>query len=241
MKWLMAVICLLLGCVSATAQTTFQEQAARLQNINAFLLDFRPASAPLRDEDGRLDLSFDFNLQPSINSRVGNKDEPVDTPSVVPKLRGRYLFGSGFMVGGAIAPGIEYQDYEADFYSVEVGYRFGLLGLDWGLRFSHSDGDVEGAITDNEIDDLFTFTNTGGELSVGMSFGAWHPYAFAGGIDTDTELDIQSDGAHLENTESTYYGGLGVTYEWQRLAFTFEQNITDDYLKNIILGVSYRF
>lgn len=236
------LLLLLLPCSGFLfGQTTFQEQAARLQNINAHLLDFRPATAPVQFDKNTLELSFDLNLQPSINARVGNKDEPLDPPSVVPKVRGRYVLRNGFYVGGAIAPGIEFQDYDAEYFSAELGYRFSLAGFDAGLRASYSDGDVTGPITEKETDDLFKFTNMGADFSLGKTFNALHAYVFGGYTSIETELDITADGVHLENDDSTYYGGAGVTYDIGSFGITVEQNFSDDYLANLIMGLGYRF
>ena len=221
-------------------QTTFQEQANRLQNINAYLLDLRPAGFPLVPERNRLELVFDLNPQPTINTRVGNKDEPVDPPSVVPKLRGRYYFGKGFMLGGSFAPGIEFEDYKAETIALELAYRKQLLGLNFSLRASYGDGNVKGPITEPGAEDDFEFRNTGLDLSVGKGFEHWQVYGFVGGNDIETSLDIQVDGVHLDNEDSTLYLGAGVAYLWDHWGVTLEQNLTDDYLQHLILSISYR-
>lgn len=236
---LISAIWLLPGCF-LLGQTTFQEQAARLQNINAYLLDFRPASAPWLPQENTLEFVFDLNPQPTIDTRVGNKDEPVDPPSLVPKLRARYLWSSGLAVGAAYAPGIELQDYEADFYSLELGYRFELFTLGWALRASYTDGDVTGPITEPNVNDFFEFKNKGVDLSGGKAFGQLYAYGFLGRVDTETSLDIEVDGVHLDNEDDALYGGLGATWTWRSFGFTLEQNFSDDYLKNLILSVSYR-
>jgi hypothetical protein len=221
-------------------QTTFQEQAARLQNINAYLLDFRPAGAPWLPEENTFEVVFDLNPQPTIDTRVGTKDEPIDPPSLVPKLRARYLWSSGLMVGAAYAPGIELEDYEADFISLELGYRFELFSCGWAVRASYSDGDVTGPITEPNVKDFFEYKNQGFDLSGGKSFGALYAYGFLGRVETETSLDIEIDGVHLDNEDDALYGGLGATWSWRSFGFTLEQNFTDDYLKNLILSVSYR-
>jgi hypothetical protein len=235
-------LCLL--CLPLVAQdggTTFQEQNARLQNINAFLLDFRPNAPPRRPEKSELSFILDVNPQPSINFRVGRKEEPIDPPSVVPKLRARYEHRSGLMVGAAFAPGIEFEDYEAEYISVEAGYRMNFGKWVAGLRASYSDGDVTGAITNVEIDDDFTFENLGADLSLGRTWNAFQLYGFVGYNDIETTLLINEDGAFLRNAEDTYYGGLGVGYAWKKLHFNLEQNFTDDYLAHVTLSVAYRF
>ncbi len=232
---------LLVSPLAVLADTTFQEQAARLQNINAYLLDLRPAGAPYAPRIGRLEFSLDINPQPTIDTRVGLKDEPIDPPSIVPKVRARYQGGGGWFIGGAYAPGIEFQDYEAEYLSLEAGFRFRFRGLSFGIRGSYSDGDITGPITEPNVDDFFDFTNQGLDLSLGKTFGRLAVYGFIGANDIETSLEIEVDGAFLENSDDTYYAGFGVGYEWRRFRFNFEQNFTDDYLKHLIFSLGYRF
>ena len=237
----LACLLLILFPLFLSAQTTFQEQADRLQNINAFLLDFRPGTAPVEVDEGRLELAFELAPQPSVNTKVGNKDEPVDPPSIVPRFRGRYVSAGGLVIGGTATPGIEFMDYKAETLSFELGYRFSLASFGFQVRASYSDGDVEGPITEKGVKDQFTFTNNSFDLAIVKSFGRFHYYGFLGYIDVETELEIISDGVHLTNTEDSYYGGLGVTWDWRTLGFTLEQNFTDDYLQNVMLSAAYRF
>ncbi len=241
MKRLLPLL-MLLWCAALSAQTTFQEQTARLMNINAFLQDLRPATAPSPVTSSRLELAFELYPQPDLDTRIGRKDEPVDPPEVVPRLRLRYLWQSGLFAGGTVVPGIEYEGYDADTYAVELGYRF--RASNWGLqlRTSYGDGDILGPITETDAEDDFTYTNTGADIAASRSLSEnLHIYGFGGWISADTDLLVASDGAFLEHEESTYYGGLGLTYDWQRLSFTFEQNFTDDYLASLILSATYRF
>lgn len=239
MRWM--VFGFLLSLSGLLGQTTFQEQADRLQNINAYLLDFRPAAAPDVVEKLSFEGSFDLYPQPSINTRIGAKDEPLDPPSVVPKLRGRILLPQGWMLGGTYVPGITFQDYTADYVSLELGYRMRVRGWDFGLRASYGDGDVEGPITENEAKDEFTFTNVGFDFSIGKQFGQFKPYVFLGQNDIETELLIEEDGALLDNEDDAPYAGLGVTYIHGAWRLNFEQNFTDDYLAFISASVGYRF
>jgi len=242
MKILQRIILMHLAVGMCMGQgTTFQEQAERLQNINAFLLDFRPNAAPIPAERSHLEAILDINPQPTINTRIGRKDEPVDPPSVVPKLRGRYLFSNGLFLGAAFAPGIEFQDYTAEYISAELGYRFQLNSWGLGLRASFTDGDLEGPITETDVEDMFTFTNYGGDLSLGHSLGPVYLYGFGGWNDVDTTLDIEEDGARLSFTDNTYYYGGGVSYSHGRWRLNLEQNVTDDYLQHLTLSLSFRF
>lgn len=221
--------------------TTFQEQAERLQNINAFLLDFRPNTPPIPIDKSHFEAIFDINPQPTINTRIGRKEEPIDPPAVVPKLRGRYLFASGLVIGAAFAPGVEFEDYEAEYISLELGYRFKLASWGLGLRASYTDGELEGPITQLNTKDMFTFTNIGADLSIGHGLGPVYLYGFSGWNDIETTLNVVSDGVQLAFTGDTYYYGGGISYMRGRWRVNLEQNVTDDYLQHVTLSLTFRF
>ena len=222
------------------AQTTFQEQTARLQNINAYLLDLRPQAAPGSGSSHWL-LSFELTPQPDVDTRVGNKDEPIDPPSVVPRVRLRYRTNMGLFVGATYVPGLEFQDYEADYYALELGWgrRLGPWAL--ALRGSIGDGDVTGPITEEGVEDFFTFENNGVDLSLGRRVGPVRLYGFAGRGATETSLEVQSDGVRLAQDDDTAYGGLGLSWRLHKWELVLEQNFTDDYLKHVTASVGYRF
>jgi hypothetical protein len=228
-------------CLGAMAQTTFQEQAARLQNINAYLLDFRLGAIPDNPDRLTFDLMFEGIPQPSVDSQVGRKEEEIDPPSVVPRLRGRVLLGSGFFAGATYVPGIEYEGYEADYIGLELGRIFSFLGFDWVTRVSHTDGDVLGPVTDRDLDDDFTFSNLGADLTAAIPLWRFQAYGFVGFNDIETTLEVTSDGAFLENEDETAYYGLGLVYRQRAWTFGVEQNFTDDYLQHFSLSAGYRF
>ena len=236
-----AVLLILLGSLSfVMGQTTFTEQAARLQNINAYLLDLRPVSDPARPDRSQIELGLDITPQPDIDTTIGRKEEPLDPPSAVPRLRLRYLSQSGFFAGGTYVPGLEFQDYEADYWAAELGYRFRFRQLHAAVRVSAGDGDVTGPITENDASDFFQFSSRGADISAGIPFRSFHFYGFAGAADIETELDIEADGVNLDNEDDAIYGGLGVSWRGKRWGVTIEQNATDSYLKHIVLNLSYR-
>jgi len=232
---------LFLSASVALGQTTFQEQAYRLMSINAFLQDLRPGTAPTAVTRNRFEAAFELYPQPSLDTRIGRKDEPIDPPEVVPRLRLRYLMRSGLFFGGTAVPGIEFEGYDADTYAIEVGIRFAVAAFDWQVRASGGDGDILGPITETDGDDDFSFTNTAADLSVSRSFGNLSVYGFGGVIRAETELEVAADGAFLEHDESTHYAGLGLTYRWWRLDLNLEQNFTDDYLASVVVSAAYRF
>ncbi len=229
-----------LSCL-AYSQATFQEQAQRLQNIFGYLIDFRAAAAPTVFDKTTLEVVLDLTPQPSIDTRVGIKEEDVEPPEVVPKLRGRIHLKNGLMLGGAYAPGLDFEGYKAEFVAVELGWRKSFGAWSGGIRGSYIDGDVEGPITEVDLDDLFTFTNMGVDVSVARTWNAWTGYGFVGINDIETELDVAIDGVHLVNDDDAVYGGLGIQWASKRWAFTLEQHATDDYLQHLIVSVAFRF
>jgi len=240
---LLPLIATVFSAALAGDGATFQEQSARLQNINAYLLDFRPAGPPVRVAVNGLELALDATPQPTLDTRVGRKDEPLDPPSIAPKLRVRWLHRSGFFAGAAYAPGVAFQDYDAEYLSLEAGFRFRMANLELGLRASYSDGDVTGPITETNAEDFFVFENRGVDLSAGLPVLARaRAYLFLGYNDIETGLEVASDGAFLANADETAYGGAGFSYRaTRRLFLNVEQNVTDSYLRHLVLSASYRF
>lgn len=212
-----------------------------MQNINAWLLDYRPASAPNRSERSHFQISLDIIPQPDVDSRIGDKQEPIDPPDVVPRLRLGMQFKNGLVIGGTFVPELEYEDYQTEQISLDLGYRFKWRRYHLAVRASFSDGEVDGPITDADTEDHFTFSNKGLDLSMGRMFGRFHLYGFLGAGDTETTLDVKADGSNLENSDTAIYGGLGVSLQYRKFTFTLEQNATDDYLKHLIFNAGYRF
>lgn len=223
------------------AQTTFQEQARRLQNINAYLLDFRAATPPAEADHRHWEAVFDVYPQPNVDAQVGRKNEPLDPPSWVPKLRMRYVFSSGFHLGAAYAPGIAFEGYEADYWSVELGQRFAWRAWRFGVRASYSDGDVTGPITEVDAADFFRFENRGIDLSIARVIGAFHVYALAGANEIDTSVRVEADGARITNDDEAPYAGIGIAWDRGPWRLVLEQHATDDYLQHLILSAAYRF
>ena len=237
----MCPVFLMIASFAAFSQTTFEEQAARLQDINAFLLDMRPGTAPVKPDRISFSATLDLTPQPDLDTRVGNKDEKVDPPSVVPRLRLRMESPFGLFVGGTYVPGMELDGYEADYYGLEAGYRFKISNLHGQLRGAYLDGDVTGPVTEEESDDFFTFQSSGFDFSLGYIRKAFCFYGFAGHGSVDTTLDIQSDGVRLTNDNQEMYGGLGINWRHNRWELTLEQNVTGDFLRHLVLSVGYRF
>lgn len=237
MKRLIIMLCF---APSLWSQTTFQEQAERLINIQSFLFDFRPAAGPRYSPEVQYELVLDLYPQPDLDTQIGNKDEPIDPPSWVPKLRARRVH-RGFMVGLAFAPGIEFEGYKTEFLSAEAGFRKERNNWTRGIRISYTRGTIEGPVTDPDTDDEMDLQNWGLDFSLGKEIGNFNFYGFLGWNALDSVLDVSLDGAQLSSDEGTYYGGLGCGYTWNRWHLNLEQNATDDYLRNMTLSLTRRF
>jgi hypothetical protein len=241
LAWLSAWTALWMLMSPAAAQdgVTFQQQAERLQNINAYLLDFRADASPR--PDAGLWAQLDLTPQPSVDNTVGRKEEPLDPPSVAPRVRILYALSSGWFAGAAYSPGVEFEGYEAEYLSVEAGYRARIGDWFFGARASFTDGDVTGPITESGVEDDFAFETFSGDLALGRDWGAFTPYVFAGATSNETALEIESDGALLRGDDATHYGGLGLTWRFRTWRFGVQQQITDDYLRHIVASAAYRF
>ena len=229
------------GSPTAAGAVTFDEQAERLQFIYSFLLDYRPAQAPVISRNGSLEAALDFIPLPSIDSRVGGKDEPVDPPPIIPRPRLRYHSQGGAMLGVSYTPPLEVSGYEAALAAVEAGLRFPLGNWRLGLRAFLLDGEVDGPITDPVVNDKFELTNLGADAVFGLQLGFWLPYVGAGSGKTRSTMTIRSDGVMLE-TDSTYsYLLAGLTVDVGALRLTFEQNRSESVLDHFTFSVSLLF
>jgi hypothetical protein len=236
------LLVLLAGLPAHSAKAvTFPEQAERLQLIYGFLLDFRPVQGPLIVERPELELEIDLTAVPSIDNRVGGKEEPVEPPALIPRPRLRYHSGGGWMVGASYTPSARVSGYQAALAAVEAQYRAAAGVLRFGLRVFATDGEVEGPVTDPAQDDLFELTNRGGDLLIGARLGAWLPYLGGGGGNSESMLTIRSDGVQLEVDTSYTYALAGITLDGGGFRITLEQYRTESYLDNFTLGLSLAF
>ena len=237
---LLVWVTLPLGARPARA-VTYLEQAERLQLINAYLLDLRPAGAPLLPERSVIELQLEAIPQPSIDTRVGSKKEPVDSPPVTPRVRAKYIAAWGLMAGITASPPIPVMGFSAPWVGGELGWRFRLAPLHGELRGYALTARITGPITEKGAKDEFDMTNTGADVRLGLALGPLMPYAGVGTGHTDSTLTIDSDGAQLDASADYQYWMAGITYHRAPLLFTFEQNRTEDFLSHYILAVAVRF
>ena len=239
--WLASLLLLGLLCADRAQAVTFLEQAERLQVINAFLLDLRPGQAPVPVTAPTLDLGVELLPPPSINPKGGSKEEPIDTPPVVPRVRVRFLWPWGLMLGATANPPVPVLGFTATWLGAEAGLRTALGPLHGELRLFTMQATVLGPITEREAQDEFRMANRGSDVRLGAVLGPVSAYAGVGRGSTDTELHVEADGALLTASQDYGYWLAGVSAELAGWLLTFEQNRTEDFLYHFLLGASLRF
>lgn len=237
---------LLTGILSLTASSasavTSEEQADRIQQVYAFILDFRSNAAPLPEESGTFVLQADALLMPEIDNRVGAKSEPVDTLPLVPRLRGRYHLPWGLALGVAGSPGIPTGSQTATFAQGELGWRGQTGNLLVGARASLSSWKIVGAMTTKEYDDTFEIQQNNMDLRLGWNLGGWIPYAGYGSGNQDLSLLIGEDDVLLRLPDQSFsYQFVGLELRWSEWDFVVEQHQTEDFLQHIQFSVKRRF
>jgi hypothetical protein len=238
--FLFALGLLLLAARPASA-VTYLEQTERLQLINAFLLDYRPAAAPLLPQKSIIEVQGELIPMPVINNKVGAKNEPDNAPPVIPRARVRYVGSWGLMLGATGAPDVKVQGFSAPALGAEAGIRFALGGVHGELRAFTLSSVVTGPITESGASDEFDVTNSGADLRLGLAMGSLMPYLGSGKGHTKSTLTVASDGAQLDAGADYQYVFGGLSYYLGALAFTYEQHRTEDFLDHFILAVSVRF
>lgn len=236
---IVCVLFLLLALSSTAGAVTFIQQANRLQLIYAALLDFRPGQSPNPVERSAWSLAFELIPMPEVDTRIGAKDEPIDSPPFVPRLRLRWVARWGLLLGISLNPDLEVQNYSAPWTAFELGLRGTVGGLGVELRAHTIDGVVEGPITDSETKDRFEFENRGVDLRVGLPLGRWSVYGGGGKSGTVSALLVASDGARIALDDEFTYLLAGIEFRGEDWTFTLEQNRTGDYLYHVILSLSF--
>lgn len=238
---------------SAAHAVTFIEQAQRLERIYAALLDFRPGAPPYAAADNAHPWEGIVELipVPPIDNQVGAKKEPVNAPPAIPRVRLHYdrAFGpflgadaTGAMAGITMSLPVPVMGYTATWLGGE-----GALTARWdpilvSLRAFALTGLVTGPITSGGAQDEFRFTTGGADVRVGMALGAWRAYGGYGVGRLETMLTVVEDGSRIRDDGSYAYLLAGGAYQWnEHLLITLEQESTENYLRHVILGASWRF
>jgi hypothetical protein len=240
-----AALLFALGVVLLAARpalaVTYLEQAERLQLINAFLLDNRPAGAPRLPEKSLFDLQVELIPLPAIDNRVGSKNEPDNAPPASARARLRYVASWGLMLGVMGTPDVKVRGFSAPALGGEAGLRFALGRIQGELRAFTVSSVVTGPITESGASDQFDVTNRGADFRLGLAIGPVMPYLGTGKGHTASTLTVDSDGAQLVADADYRYVFGGLTYDWGPLTFTYEQHRTEDFLDHYILAASVRF
>lgn len=239
--WAMGLALVMSVWAAPARAVTFDEQAQRLQLIYAYLLDFRPVQGPVLSRGNRIELALELTPSPSIDNRVGAKDEPVHSPALIPRPRARFHSATGVVLGAAYTPPVEVSGYEVSLGALEAGYRFPLGNWRAGLRAYAMDGEVAGPVTEADSADDFQLTNAGVDALAGLQVGFWLPYVGVGRAKTRSTLTIQSDGVTLEARRSYTYLLAGLSGDMDNLRFTVEQSRTDSVLDHFTISFSWMF
>jgi hypothetical protein len=249
----LALVAMMAACGAAgVGAVTFIEQAQRLERINAALLDLRPGAPPYVPDsnDHPLELGLELIPMPAIDNQVGAKKEPIHAPPAIPRARLRFdhalgevagANGVSVMAGGTYGPPVPVMGYTSTWLGGEGALTVRVKAILLSLRGYALSGSVNGPITGTHSDDAFTFATSGADVRLGIALGDWRAYGGYGAGHLETLLTVGADGARIRDQGAYRYALAGAAYQWERWRFTFEQQSTEDYLRHVILGVSWRY
>lgn len=171
----------------SAAAVWWYEQAERLQNVSATLLDGPSVSEPVPVNSGFISARFLTSLLPKPNPQVGSKKEKVPAAPlhVVPTLvagypimtSGRYTLAgtawAGFLplpvsVGKMLGVNASLTQYTFG-ASAENIFRLSSLFLTTSIGFQRGHARLEGAITALDAQDFFDSTTTLFHVSQGVT------------------------------------------------------------------------
>ena len=102
-------------------------------------------------------------------------------------------------------------------------------------------GDLNGPFSDPSASDVYSLQNTGSDARVGIVWREWTAYAGGGAGRSRTRLEIKSDGS-INSYQFPYsYAFGGISWQRGRWRMTFEQEQTEEYLKNVVLTAMLAF
>lgn len=194
---------------SFAAPVTWEEQAERLQNVSASLLDGAPVGEPLQNTSAEVRAVVSF--LPKVNSKIGSKSEKVPSSPVhaVPTLQFNAVSGRAFGVqlwGGYLPPGGEKLfGIKAKLSQWQVGGAVqGILPLQGfelflPVGFQMGKATLTGPITAADSDDDFVSTTRFLYLAPGVRFPALNVWAgvLVANKNTKSEFKISSEGTNL--------------------------------------------
>jgi hypothetical protein len=193
----------------------WQDQAERLQNVNASLLDAFPVGEPFQVPRS-IEIKAAISLLPKVSPRVGGKEEkvPASPAHLVPTLQGNYLFlknkGSGVgghVWAGFLPPGGEklfgisakLTQYLAGFAG-HYNYNYNAFEFFLPVGFQFTNIKVEGGITKTDAHDAFKASTNIFYMAPGVkipAYSAWGSLLF-GRKSTSSEFHIEEDATTIK-------------------------------------------
>ena len=173
--------------------------------------------------------------RPEVNNRIGNKQEPVEGPPLLPRFRYRQFFDQSYLVGVGLQVPFEVMEYRYAFLAGELGYQW-LFAEDWALaaRSYLVRSVIHGPITMNDAKDVFEVQQQGIDATVGYQWEEWLLSTGVGQSSVQNKLSIEEDGVMLEEPSADYtyfYGGIGYLVR-PDLRLNFTQHSTDQILRH---------
>lgn len=203
---------------NANADVTWEEQAERLQNVSATLLDGIPVGEPLTTQLS-VEAKTIISLLPKVDPTVGGKKEKVPSSPLhtIPTLQvnARFVDSQPYAVGaqawaGYLMPGaeslfgIDAKLSQFGFGASVVGsYVIGSGALYANLGYQHTSANLKGAITAIGAGDKFdsktsTFYAAPGYIFNDINLWANVLVAFKS---TESTFEIPADHTKFKNTD----------------------------------------
>lgn len=204
----------------ADASVLWIDQAQRLQEVSASLLDSIPVAVPLPNALS-LGVRADVSFLPTPNPRVGGKIEKLPTSPIqsIPLIFSSVGLGLGSsermsaeISAGLLPPGVEkLLGVKASLLQTHVGgrfqlstVRFGQARLNMGVGMARTTSSVEGTFSSTSGTDRFSaeaqFKFAEGSVQHARS-GVWAGIAL-GSKKTTSRLSIQEDATDLKLTDT---------------------------------------
>ena len=212
--FLVAGVSLLIFQPVFAQSVTWEQQAERLQNVSATLLDGLPLGEPVQSTS--VEARAIFSFLPKVNPKVGSKSEKVPSAPVhsVPTLQFNAVAGKSFgmqLWAGYLPPGGEKLfGIKAKLSQWLVGGSVqGLLPLQGfelfaPLGFQMGKSNLKGPIASPSSDDTFTSSSRFLCVAPGIRFPALHLWAgvLLSHKNTKSEFNISSEGTNLALTDT---------------------------------------
>ena len=191
---------------STAVAVTWEEQATRLQNISASLIENLPMSAPVHS-NLRMGLENRVSMLPKVNPQVGSKSEKVPSSPIhaIPML----TFETSWILGlrlwaGYLPPGLESLiGIDAKLTQKSIGGEIqpSIGPFYFVLGVSKTSAKLLGAITAIDAKDEFDMTSSSVHIASGLKFGSLFTNVMFIKKNTDSRLVIPSDQTEVSLTD----------------------------------------